>query len=100
MEYKAAEGRYGEMEYRRAGTSGVKLPAVSLGLWQNFGDVDDFAKGREILLKAFDNGITYFDLANNYGPSPGSSSAPNSGQTGGGPAERQVWRGEETHNPP
>lgn len=61
------------MLYRRCGKSGLQLPAISLGLWQNFGSVNDFDKGRQILLDAFDNGITYFDLANNYGPEPGSA---------------------------
>ena len=58
------------MEYRRCGKSGIKLPAISLGLWHNFGDVDDFENCREILHMAFDAGITHFDLANNYGPPP------------------------------
>lgn len=61
------------MEYRRCGNSGVELPVISLGLWHNFGDVDDFATARDMLLAAFDNGICHFDLANNYGPSPGSA---------------------------
>jgi len=61
------------MEYRRCGNSGLKLPVISLGLWHNFGDVDPFEKGRTILHRAFDLGITHFDLANNYGPSPGSA---------------------------
>jgi L-glyceraldehyde 3-phosphate reductase len=61
------------MTYRRCGKSGIKLPAISLGLWQNFGDVDVFANSRDILTLAFDSGITHFDLANNYGPSPGSA---------------------------
>jgi L-glyceraldehyde 3-phosphate reductase len=61
------------MVYRRCGSSGIKLPAISLGLWHNFGDVDDFNIAREILLNAFDEGVTHFDLANNYGPSPGSA---------------------------
>ncbi len=59
------------MEYRRCGNSGIKLPAISLGLWHNFGNIDDFENGRQILQLAFDNGITHFDLANNYGPPPG-----------------------------
>ena len=61
------------MKYNRCGNSGIELPALSLGLWHNFGDVDDFATAREMLLSAFDNGICHFDLANNYGPSPGSA---------------------------
>lgn len=61
------------MQYRRCGKSGIQLPAVSLGLWHNFGDVDDFENARRIIHLAFDSGITHFDLANNYGPSPGSA---------------------------
>jgi len=61
------------MEYRRCGRSGLLLPAISLGLWHNFGDVDDYKNCRKILQEAFDNGITHFDLANNYGPPPGSA---------------------------
>lgn len=61
------------MKYNRCGKSGILLPAVSLGLWHNFGDVDDFANARKLIFKAFDMGITHFDLANNYGPSPGSA---------------------------
>jgi L-glyceraldehyde 3-phosphate reductase len=61
------------MEYRRAGRSGLVLPAVSLGLWHNFGSVDPFDNGRRMVLRAFDLGITHFDLANNYGPAPGSA---------------------------
>ena len=73
MSYKPSQARYDKMLYRRCGKSGLQLPAISLGLWQNFGSVDDFDKGRQILLDAFDHGITYFDLANNYGPEPGSA---------------------------
>ncbi|OUJ74642.1 L-glyceraldehyde 3-phosphate reductase [Hymenobacter crusticola] len=73
MTYLANPARYQHMEYRRCGRSGIKLPAVSLGLWQNFGDVDVLANARRILTLAFDSGITHFDLANNYGPSPGSA---------------------------
>ncbi len=73
MSYKAAEDRYSTMKYRRCGISGISLPEISLGLWQNFGDIDDFDNSREMLLRAFDLGITHFDLANNYGPSPGSA---------------------------
>jgi L-glyceraldehyde 3-phosphate reductase len=61
------------MEYRRCGNSGLKLPILSLGLWHNFGDVDDYENCRNILHTAFDNGVTHFDLANNYGPPPGSA---------------------------
>jgi L-glyceraldehyde 3-phosphate reductase len=66
--YSAAPSRYKEMVYRRCGQSGLLLPAISLGLWHNFGDSDDLIKGRRILRLAFDQGITHFDLANNYGP--------------------------------
>jgi L-glyceraldehyde 3-phosphate reductase len=65
--------RYDEMPYRRCGNSGLMLPAISLGLWHNFGDVDDFEDFRRILWNAFDAGITHIDLANNYGPPPGSA---------------------------
>ena len=71
--YQACDERYQSMKYNRCGQSGVKLPAVSLGLWHNFGDVDDYNNGRDIVLRAFDLGITHFDLANNYGPPPGSA---------------------------
>ena len=67
------EDRYDHMVYRRCGKSGLKLPAVSLGLWHNFGDIDNQQNARDILRLAFDNGITHFDLANNYGPPPGSA---------------------------
>jgi len=60
--------RYDEMSYRRVGASGIELPAISLGLWQNFGDDRPLANSRAILRRAFDLGITHFDLANNYGP--------------------------------
>jgi L-glyceraldehyde 3-phosphate reductase len=73
MDYLPAENRYTTMRYNRVGASGVRLPAVSLGLWHNFGDVDVFQNGRTIARRAFDLGITHFDLANNYGPSPGSA---------------------------
>ncbi|MGQ9561686.1 MAG: L-glyceraldehyde 3-phosphate reductase [Candidatus Oleimicrobiaceae bacterium] len=69
----AHERRYERMIYRRCGRSGIKLPVLSLGLWHNFGGVDDFATARAIVLRAFDLGITHFDLANNYGPPPGSA---------------------------
>jgi L-glyceraldehyde 3-phosphate reductase len=71
--YVAAEDRYDRMPYRRCGRSGIDLPAVSLGLWQNFGDDRTVASRRELLRRAFDLGITHFDLANNYGPPYGSA---------------------------
>ena len=71
--YLANEQRYDTMQYRRCGKSGVRLPAISLGLWHNFGGVDTFENGRAMVLRAFDLGITHFDLANNYGPPPGSA---------------------------
>jgi len=71
--YKAKEGRYDKMQYRRCGKSGILLPLISLGLWHNFGHVDNFETGKSMLHTAFDNGITHFDLANNYGPPPGSA---------------------------
>jgi L-glyceraldehyde 3-phosphate reductase len=73
MPYLPSSSRYRSMQYRRCGKSGIQLPAVSLGLWHNFGDVDDFENARRIIHLAFDSGITHFDLANNYGPSPGSA---------------------------
>ena len=73
--YEAAATRYESMTYNRCGRSGLKLPAVSLGLWHNFGDVDSLEDARQILRRAFDLGITHFDLANNYGPPPGSAEA-------------------------
>lgn len=73
MNYQAAENRYDNMLYRRCGRSGLKLPAVSLGLWHNFGGVDTFENGRALIRRAFDLGITHFDLANNYGPPAGSA---------------------------
>jgi L-glyceraldehyde 3-phosphate reductase len=73
MNYRPAESRYATMRYNRCGRSGLQLPAVSLGLWHNFGDVDDFENSRVMVLHAFDLGITHFDLANNYGPPPGSA---------------------------
>ncbi|MDP4180758.1 MAG: L-glyceraldehyde 3-phosphate reductase [Bacillota bacterium] len=73
MIYSADSSRYEKMIYRRCGKSGLKLPAVSLGLWHNFGGINNFETGRSILRKAFDLGITHFDLANNYGPPPGSA---------------------------
>jgi len=71
--YLANAQRYTGMPYRRSGRSGLKLSAVSLGLWHNFGGIDRFETGREVVRTAFDNGITHFDLANNYGPPPGSA---------------------------
>jgi L-glyceraldehyde 3-phosphate reductase len=68
-----ADQRYERMPYRRCGRSGLRLPAVSLGLWHNFGSVDPFDTGRAIVRRAFDMGVTHFDLANNYGPEPGSA---------------------------
>ena len=73
MSYTPAPGRYDNMQYRRCGNSGVLLPAVSLGLWHNFGHVDLLENCRQILHLAFDSGITHFDLANNYGPPAGSA---------------------------
>lgn len=73
MSYLANPERYQSMEYRRCGNSGLQLPAISLGLWHNFGDTTLFDNSREMLLRAFDLGITHFDLANNYGPPPGSA---------------------------
>jgi L-glyceraldehyde 3-phosphate reductase len=73
MQYIANPERYQKMEYRRCGNSGLKLPALSLGLWHNFGQIDSLENARNILRVAFDNGITHFDLANNYGPPPGSA---------------------------
>jgi L-glyceraldehyde 3-phosphate reductase len=71
--YTPANDRYNNMTYNKCGKSGLKLPPISLGLWHNFGDVDDFDTAREMIHVAFDNGITHFDLANNYGPPPGSA---------------------------
>jgi L-glyceraldehyde 3-phosphate reductase len=73
MTYIPDSQRYYKMKYRRCGRSGILLPSVSLGLWHNFGDVDIFENFRKIAWKAFDNGITHFDLANNYGPPYGSA---------------------------
>jgi L-glyceraldehyde 3-phosphate reductase len=72
-DYKASNERYNTMEYRRCGKSGLKLPVVSFGLWHNFGDTGNYENMRNMLRTAFDNGITHFDLANNYGPEPGSA---------------------------
>jgi len=73
MKYIPEENHYDKMIYRRCGRSGLDLPAISLGLWHNFGGVDSFENSRRIIRKAFDLGITHFDLANNYGPPPGSA---------------------------
>ena len=73
MEYRPAPTRYASMVYQRCGKSGLLFPAISLGLWHNFGGVDVFENGRAILRRAFDAGVTHFDLANNYGPPPGSA---------------------------
>ncbi len=80
MNYIASTDRYSTMLYRRSGKSGILLPAISLGLWHNFGGVDNFENGRAIIRRAFDSGITHFDLANNYGP-PAGSAEENFGKT-------------------
>lgn len=71
--YQAEKSRYEKMHYNRCGKSGLKLPEVSLGLWHNFGDTGNFETMKQMCFTAFDNGITHFDLANNYGPEPGSA---------------------------
>ena len=71
--YTPSPTRYDSMTYNHVGASGLKLPAVSLGFWHNFGDITPYATMRDIVFTAFDNGITHFDLANNYGPEPGSA---------------------------
>jgi len=73
MHYQAAPGRYQSIPYQRCGQSGLLLPRISLGLWHNWGDVDRFETGRAVIRRAFDLGVTHFDLANNYGPPPGSA---------------------------
>ncbi|WP_094545857.1 L-glyceraldehyde 3-phosphate reductase [Petroclostridium xylanilyticum] len=73
MTYQPNASRYSTMKYNRCGKSGLKLPAISLGLWHNFGGITVFENSREMIRKAFDLGITHFDLANNYGPPPGSA---------------------------
>jgi L-glyceraldehyde 3-phosphate reductase len=73
MTYQPGPTRYDTMEYRRSGRSGLQLPAISVGLWQNFGEVNALAGCRDILRTAFDAGVTHFDLANNYGPPPGAA---------------------------
>ncbi len=75
MTYSPADDRYDTMAYRRAGRSGVQLPVISLGLWHNFGDARPIDRQRDIIRRAFDLGVTHFDLANNYGPPPGSAEA-------------------------
>jgi len=73
MDYRPAANRYERLIYRRCGRSGLQLPPISLGLWHNFGGVDSFETGRSIVRRAFDRGVTHFDLANNYGPPYGSA---------------------------
>src|SRR5690606_33113910 len=73
MTYRASDARYGGMQYRKTGKRGLKLPVISLGLWQNVGGTRDYPSAFEILSYAFDKGVTHFDLANNYGPPPGSA---------------------------
>ncbi len=73
MSFKPSHTRYDNIPYTRCGRSGLKLPAISLGLWHNFGGVDVYENAREMVLRSFDMGITHFDLANNYGPPPGSA---------------------------
>src|SRR5258708_4386026 len=73
MNYIAFKQRYDSMLYRRTGRSGLLLPAISLGLWHNFGGIDTLENARAVIWRAFDLGITHFDLANNYGPPPGSA---------------------------
>ena len=73
MSYLASNERYHHMKYNRCGKSGLKLPAISLGLWHNFGDINSYENSRLMVRRAFDLGITHFDLANNYGPPPGSA---------------------------
>ena len=73
MSYRPSKTRYASMKYNRCGKSGILLPAISLGFWHNFGKVDDPKTGRQVVLRAFDLGVTHFDLANNYGPPPGSA---------------------------
>jgi len=73
MSYAPEAKRYEAVEYRRCGRSGIVLPPISLGLWQNFGGIDVFETGRAMIRRAFDRGVTHFDLANNYGPPYGSA---------------------------
>lgn len=71
--YQASPDRYQTLPYHRCGSSGLKLPAISLGLWHNYGDTASYENMQQLIFTAFDNGITHFDLANNYGPAPGSA---------------------------
>lgn len=71
--YQADKDRYKKMEYTHCGESGLQLPRIALGLWHNFGDISNYKTMKEIIFTAFDNGITYFDIANNYGPEPGAA---------------------------
>jgi L-glyceraldehyde 3-phosphate reductase len=80
MTYIPSEAQYATMRYRHCGRWGLRLPEISLGLWQNFGDADPYERGEAIVLRAFDRGVTCFDLANNYGPAPGSAES-NFGRT-------------------
>src|SRR5580692_1018107 len=89
--YKPSSSRYEKTPYNRCGRSGLLLPAISLGLWHNFGQVDDQRTARKIIHYAFDNGVTHFDLANNYGPPPGSAEE-NFGRTLR--ADLSAWRDE------
>ena len=89
--YTPAKERYNIMEYNRCGRSGLLLPKISLGLWHNFGDASDYENMRQLCFTAFDNGITHFDLANNYGPQPGSDLANNYGPAYGS-AEKNFGR--------
>lgn len=73
MDYQPSTDRYGKMQYKFCGNSGLLLPRISLGLWHNFGSVDDFGVATDMIKYAFDHGVTHFDLANNYGPVPGSA---------------------------
>ena len=73
MDYQPSTDRYGKMQYKLCGNSGLLLPRISLGLWHNFGSVDDFGVATDMIKYAFDHGVTHFDLANNYGPVPGSA---------------------------
>ena len=91
--YRASEKRYERMAYTRCGRSGLKLSAVSLGLWHNFGDTGVYENMRQICFTAFDNGVTHFDLANNYGPAPGSAEKTwDSTETNSLSAQRRVTR--------
>ena len=73
MKYQPSADRYSKMQYKYCGNSGLLLPRISLGLWHNFGSVDDFGVATDMIKYAFDSGVTHFDLANNYGPVPGSA---------------------------